>query len=137
MENNQKYEYTYAAPTESERKTAEEIRRRYQPKSEQDSSILRLKKLDGKVRSIPMAIALSLGIIGTLIFGGGMAIVLEKLFAQYLLIGVTLSAVGIFPIAFAYPVYCKLTKTYKEKYGGEILRISEEILRKEQDENAL
>ncbi|MBQ7770731.1 MAG: dihydropteridine reductase [Clostridia bacterium] len=128
MDNNEKYEYTYTAPTESERKTVEEIRCRYQSKERADTSFMRLKKLDGKVRSMPMMIGLSLGIIGTLLFGSGMAIVLEKLFAHYLLVGVTLSVVGLVPIALAYPTYCKVSKKYKEKYGDEILKLSDEIL---------
>ncbi len=128
MDNNQKYEYTYTAPTESERKTTEEIRLRYQPKEKTDTPFARLKKLDDKVRSIPMMIGLTLGVIGTLMFGGGMAIVLEKLCAHYLLVGVLLSAVGLIPIAFAYPAYCKIAKKYKDKYGAEILQLSEEIL---------
>ena len=128
MDNNQRYEYTYTAPTESERKTTEEIRSRYQPKEKTETSFERLKKLDGKVRSIPMIIALTLGIVGTLIFGGGMAIVLEKLCKHYLFIGVALSAVGLVPISFAYPAYCKAAKKCKDKYGEEILKLSDEIL---------
>lgn len=128
MENNQKYEYTYTAPTEAERKTTEEIRRRYQPRKHTETSFARLQKLDQKVRSIPMMIGLTLGIIGTLIFGGGMAIVLEKLCAHYLLVGVALSAVGLLPISFAYPAYCKAAKKCKDKYGAEILKLSDEIL---------
>lgn len=128
MENNEKYEYTYSAPTEAERKTAEEIRRRYCPIEKKETQIVRLKKLDERVRSIPMMVGLTLGIIGTLIFGGGMAIVLEKLCKYYLLVGASLSAVGLIPIALAYPVYCKVAKKCKNKYGHEILRLSEEIL---------
>lgn len=134
MSENNKFEYTYTAPTESERKTAEEIRRRYQPRECCETSLARLKRLDSKVRSIPMMIGLTLGVIGTLMFGGGMAIVLEQLFAHYLLIGVCISSVGILPIALAYPVYGKVSKVCKEKYGAEILRLSEEILNEEKSE---
>ena len=134
MNENNKFEYTYTAPTESERKTAEEIRRRYQPRECCETNLTRLKKLDSKVRSIPMMVGLTLGVIGTLMFGGGMAIVLERLFAHYLLIGVCVSAVGILPIALAYPVYGKVSKACKEKYGAEILRLSEEILNREKSE---
>ena len=133
MDNNKPYEYTYTAPTESERKVAEDIRRRYQPTEKKDTAFMQLKKLDQKARSVPMIVALSLGILGTLLFGGGMAIVLEKLLSHYLLVGISLSVVGLAPILSAYPTYCKLSKKYKDKYGGEIIRLSDEVLNESEE----
>jgi hypothetical protein len=42
--------------------------------------------------------------------------------------GIVLMAVGSIPIALAYPVYKKVLKKYKNRYGEEIIKLSEELL---------
>ena len=42
--------------------------------------------------------------------------------------GIALAALGIVPIALAYPVFNRLLRRGKKKYGAEILRLSEELL---------
>ena len=122
-----KFEYTYAAPTERERKEAEEIRKRYSSDEGEEcgDKLERLKRLDEKAKRPPMIWALSLGIVGTIIFGGGMAMALEM--GQYVW-GTLVSVVGLAPVIAAYPVHRKLLKKYKDKYAEEILRLSDEIL---------
>lgn len=120
-----KFEYTYAAPTESERKTIERIRKNYLPQEKHESDLDRLKALDGKVQNPPMAFALSFGVVGTLVFGLGLTLILEfgKLF-----FGAVLSVVGVVPVALAYPVYRFVLKAQKKKYAAEILALSEKLL---------
>lgn len=124
---NDRFEYTYAAPTKDERKEVEEIRK-YYATSEMEDKLTRLRKLDDKAKMPPMLWSLSLGIIGTLIFGGGMSMVMLLSQWYFILCGVLLALVGLGPIAFAYPMYKKVSKKCKDKYGEEILRLSEEIL---------
>lgn len=127
-----RFEYTYAAPTKDERKEVEEIRK-YYSNSETEDKLTRLRRLDEKAKTPPMLWSLSLGIVGTLIFGGGMSMVMLLDAWYWIVLGIVLALIGILPIALAYPVYKKVTKKCKEKYGAEILRLSEEILSEGQE----
>ncbi len=118
-----KFIYTYRAPTEEERKEIASIRRQYAPKT--DSKLERLRKLHRKTTSLATALSLVLGVIGLLLFGLGLAMILEW---DLLVWGILVAAVGGVPTSFAYPLYRSLYRKYKEKYGEEILRLSEELL---------
>ena len=67
-----KFEYKYTALNEKEKKEVENIRNQYLEQEKEISNIDRLKKLDSKVKNIPTAVALSVGIVSTLIFGLGL-----------------------------------------------------------------
>lgn len=127
MENDQnKFEYTYSAPTERERREILSIRRQYEDETETTSGKMkRLRRLDSLVRQRCIAYALSVGVIGCLIFGMGLTSILE--FAVWAL-GVPLCVVGAIVMALAYPLHSFVRKRYKAKYGEEILRLSEELL---------
>ena len=127
MQENNAFEYTYTALTEAERKRAQSIRERYQTQEQSSATdkVARLQELDKKVKYPPMVLAWIMGVVGTLIFGGGLALVLEL---DMFLWGVILAAVGIIPVALAYPVYRLIHEKRKAKYREEILRLSNEIL---------
>lgn len=125
MKDNEKFNFTYSAPTKSEREEIEDIRKNYLPKAKEDSKLIRLKKLDGMVKDIPMALSLSVGIIGTLIFGLGLTMILEW---KIIVFGVIVSILGIIPVALAYFVYKKILYKLTEKHREEILKLSEELL---------
>lgn len=118
------FEYTYVAPTQAERKQIERIRESYLPKEE--NAFTRLQNLDKKVQTPPMITALTLGIIGTLIFGLGLTFILEW---NGLMVGTALSALGLVPILLAYPLYRAVLKRQKKKYAKEILELSEKLLK--------
>jgi len=120
---NEKFTYTYTAPTENERKEIERIRNKYAPKDQ--TTVEKLKTLDKTVHLRPTVWGLTLGTIGTLIFGTGLAFILEW---QMLLWGCIISAVGVIPVALAYPVYKRLLDKNKNKYADEILALSEQLL---------
>ena len=124
MNDNDKFHYTYSAPTEEERKEIKRLRSQYLP-APQEGALTRLKRLDKKARTIPTAISLTLGVVGTLIFGLGLSLILE--FAQ-LLFGTLISVVGLVPLLVAYPVYNAVKAKCKKKYGEEILSLSETLL---------
>ena len=123
---NNTFEYTYSAPTEKEKKMIQNIRRQYSDEATTgEDKIARVKYLDGKVKNTPLIWALSLGIIGVLIFGTGMTLVLE--WRQWLW-GIIVGAVGCIPMLLSYPIHRALLKRGKKKHGEEILRLTEEIL---------
>ena len=122
---NNQFNYRYAAPTEEERKEIASIRRQYEPQDKQETKLEKLRRLDGLVKSVPTVWALVLGVVGTLLFGTGLAMILEW---NIWLWGVVFMAIGSIPMALAYPVYKVVLKKYKNRYGEEILRLSEELL---------
>lgn len=125
MENNDKFTYTYSAPTEAERREIESIRRQYVAEDREVSKADRLRSLHSAVVGKATAVSLALGVVGMLVFGGGMALALEF---DMLLLGIVLAIIGSIPIALAYPIYKRLYASGKRKYGDEIMRLSEELL---------
>ena len=128
MSNDNRFEYTYSAPTELERKQIEQIRSKYAPKNNNDCSIETLKALDRKIHSTATMVALIFGILGCLTFGLGLAMILEW---NLLTWGIVLMAIGCVPMALAYPAYTTSLKRGKQKYGERILQISNQLLNKE------
>lgn len=123
-----KFEYKYSAPTQEERKEIESIRNQYLPKDEKSQKLERLRYLDNKVTSLPVAVSISFGVIGTLIFGTGMCFFLE--WVNLWFIGIPFSIVGMLIIILAYPIYNKLLNKLKNKYKDEIISISNELMNK-------
>lgn len=121
-----KFDYTYKAINESQRKEVEYIKRQYQPDPQIDN-FEKLRKLHNKVNGNAMVAGLVCGVVGILLFGGGLALVLE--FAKIAL-GIVLCVLGVIPIALAYPLYKKVLARGKAKYGDEILALSEQLLGK-------
>lgn len=121
-----KFEFTYSAPTENERREIEEIRKQYQSiKSQTNPKFIRLQKLDRKVKDIPTVVSLILGFVGFAMFGLGFAMILEW---NIMVWGIILSIVGSFPLGIAYFAYLKISNHLKNKYSDEILKLSEELL---------
>ncbi len=130
MKDNQ-FRYKYTAPTEEERKEIDSIRKQYCPQEKTESKLERLRRLDSLVKNTATVTALILGVVGCLIFGLGLAMVLEW---KLLVWGVVLCIVGGVPMAISYPVYAHVLKKYKERYGDEILKLSEELLNEQPEE---
>ena len=120
-----KYSYTYSAPTEAEKKEIDSIRRQYEPKSEKETKLNRLRRLDSSVKNPPQIVALILGIIGLLIFGLGFTTVLEW---GHTLLGIIIAVFGIVPMALALPAYKKIYAKQKAKHSEEILKLTKELL---------
>ena len=128
QEEKQGFEFSYSAPTEDERREVESIKRGYLSKTEKESKLEKIRALDNKVKRMPTTVALTLGIIGTLIFGLGMTCVLEW---GRVGLGVALGLVGGIVALIAYPIYKCVHNSNKAKYGEEILKLAEEILKKD------
>lgn len=127
MDDKRKFEYTYAAPTESERKMAQDIRDRYEaasPAAPKDK-LAQLQELDQKAKRAPKLFLLIFGIGSVLLFGTGLSLVLEL---DRFTLGVALSGFGIACVAITYPLYRCIAKRQRDKYKAEIVRLSDEIL---------
>ena len=112
---------TYSA---EDQKELDAIRSKYLPKKKQQPSNLeQIKKLDAKVESKAMIAGLSVGIISTLIMGGGMSLVLTL---GQPVIGILVGVIGLAGMLAAWPLYQKVLKKEREKAAPEILRLSEE-----------
>ena len=120
-----RFEYSYSAPTEEERREIQYIMKSYQPKEKTRGKLEELRALDAKVKRLPLVLALTLGIAGCLIFGGGMAMALELGMLGW---GTAASLAGAAVMATAYPTHKTLLAKNKSKYRDEILALSAELL---------
>lgn len=125
MDNNHKnsFEYTYSAPQQAEIKR---IRQKYLPKEENKMEMLR--RLDKTATRKGTAVSLAVGIIGTLLLGGGMSCAMVGSEAMFIP-GIILGAVGIVGVCLAYPLYGRVTKAEREKIAPEIIRLTDELLK--------
>ena len=125
-----KFEYKYTAPTMEERKEIDSIRRQYLPTDKSMTKMDRLRYLDRKVKGISQAVSISFGVIGLLMFGTGMTFFLE--WVNYWYIGIPFALIGCILMSLSYLVYVKLLTKLKNKYGKEIIELSNELLNEEE-----
>ena len=119
------FNFKYTAPSQEERKEIDSIRRQYAPQEKTETKLERLRRLDGLVKNTAIIWSLVLGVVGTLVLGLGLTMILEWNIWVW---GIMLIIIGSVPMAIAYPVYNAVLKKYKNRYGQEILRLSEELL---------
>lgn len=124
------FKYEYSAPTDSERKEIISIRNEYVSASGGTSVVERLRVMHRRAKSLPRAISIIIGVIGTLVFGAGMAMFLEW---NYTVSGVIVGVIGFLIAVLAYPIFKLLTKLMKNKYGNKIIELSNEILGESED----
>lgn len=122
------FEYKYSARDESERREIERIKNAYAPKDERQQKVEKLKRLNEKARRPAIITALTLGIAGTLIFGFGMCLCLVW---DEFVWGICAGVLGILLLGITPPLHSRLLKRGAEKYGGEILKLSDELLKEE------
>ena len=125
MNNENDFEYSYEALSAEERKEVESIKSFYQEHLGL-SKVQKLKQMHSKVKNLPQIIALTIGIIGILIFGLGLTMLLEW---RLILWGCLVSVVGTIIMLTVYLVYLKITKFLKAKYSKKIIELSDEILK--------
>ena len=122
MENNkERFEYTYSAEQQAE---IEKIKSKYLPK--EDDKLEQLRKLDASVTKKGTVIGLIMGIVGCLIFGGGMSLVLVG-GMDWLLPSIVLGTIGVVAMVFAYPIYKKITEQERARIAPQILALTEEL----------
>ncbi len=125
MNDSDKFSYTYSAPTEEERREIEDIRRAYAPATESEDKLTQIRTLNERATRPARIAALTLGIGGILLFGLGMSMTLAwELIAG----GIVVAVIGMIATIVAKPVRRVLLKLGKQKYGAEILRLTDELL---------
>ena len=128
MENKEGFRFTYSAAQQQE---IENIRKKYLPQTEDKMEQLR------RLHAIPtrkaQGVALTVGILGTLIMGIGMSLVMTEIGALLgslaMVIGIAVGVVGIVLVALAYPLYNRVLKTQREKIAPQILQLSDQLLK--------
>lgn len=135
MENNnekQAFRYTYSAGEQAELK---QLREKYAPTTEAEDKLTRLRRLDAGVTRRAQTVALSLGILGTLIFGAGMSLCMTDIGSALLtqgmcmVLGVIAGAVGAALMGAAYPAYNGMLRRGKRRVAPEILRLTDELMK--------
>lgn len=117
----QKFNYTYSA---AEAREIEEIRKKYVSEESPKTAFEQIKELDRQAEHPGTVTSLSMGIIGTLIFGAGMSLVMVWGSTRFTL-GVIVGIVGIIIAAAAYPVYHVVTEKQRKKIAPLILKLTE------------
>ena len=126
---NTTFTYTYSSERNRE---VESIRKKYVP--HEVSKLERLKKLDNKVQSAGIVEALCVGTAGALLFGIGMCFFLDvfsgaKIFAALYMI------LGVLVMIPAFPIFKYISKKKKASLTPEILRLSDEIINAEKNQD--
>ena len=136
MDNNQEkngFSYTYSAKEQAELK---KIREKYSPVSDVEDKMTRLRRLDASVTKSAQAIAIILGVIGSLILGIGMSLcmtefgkVLGSFSDHSMMIGILIGLLGGVIASLAYPIYNAIVKVKRKKIAPEIIRLTDELMK--------
>ena len=106
---------------------AESIAKDYMPK--ETNKIRQLKKLDNRAKMPAFVTALTVGIIGALIFGTGMCFALGQFGSGIgnMIIGIIIGIIGVIICILNLSIYKKLLEKGKEKYSYEIIELAKQI----------
>lgn len=117
------FTYTYSSKQQEEIK---KIRQKYMPHEE--SKMDQLRKLDQSASQKGTVVSLAIGILSTLIFGVGLCCTM--VWKEYFISGIFIGIIGMIGMAMSYPIYQAITSKQRKKLAPEILRLSEELLKK-------
>jgi hypothetical protein len=111
---------------------AQKIRTQYMEK--QSTELDALRALDAKVKRPATVFGYVFGSISAIIMGAGMSLVMTDIgaaigLASTLIPGIAIGVVGLAMSLLTYPIYKGILNSRKRKYGGEILRLSDKIMR--------
>lgn len=108
-----------------ELRMVESIREEYTEKKK--SRVNELVEMDRKVKRPAEIFAYTFGTVGSLVLGTGMCLAM-KVIGNLMIPGIIIGLAGIAMVTANYFLYQKILKGRKEKYGKEILALSNEIL---------
>lgn len=117
------FSYKYSAKEQNEIK---KIREKYAPAGE--DKMAQLRRLDKSVTKKGTLWALVVGILGTIVVGGGMSMCMVGP-EEYFILGIVLGVIGMIPIILAHPLYARITKKEREKIAPEIIRLTDELMK--------
>lgn len=93
-----------------------------------------LKQLDKRVKAPAKAFAYIFGSLGAIIMGGGMSLIMTDIgdvlgLAEPMVPGVIIGIVGLLMAVVDYPIYKKLLDGRRKKYAGQIIALSDKIVK--------
>lgn len=93
-----------------------------------------LKELDRKVKKPAIVFSYTFGSIAALIMGSGMSLIMTDIgetlgISQPMLPGVIIGGIGLLMAILNYPIYKRLLNRRRQKYGDQIIALSEKILK--------
>ena len=118
----------------AEKKYVENISRQYMPKDEHQTKIERLHSLDRKVRRPAEIFAYVFGAVGTLVLGTGMCLAMRVIFDS-VAAGVMTGVLGIAMVSANYFIYRAILARRRRKYSEQIIKLGNELLNKEEEDN--
>ena len=125
-EKKESFTYTYSA---CEQEEIRKIREKYAPPTKEETSMEKLRRLDGSATKGATVVSLIVGIISALLFGVGMCCTMVPGWEQYFIPGVAVGVVGIIGVLAAYPIYSHMVRRKREKLAPEIMRLSDELMK--------
>lgn len=127
MDKKETFQMTYSAQQQEE---IQEIRKKYLP--QEPDKMEKIRVLDASVSTKAMAVALTVGIGGTLLLGVGMSIVMSDFGALLgtlaVPLGIGIGLAGLVTLSTAYPLYLRTLKKQRKKVAPEILKLTEELM---------
>ena len=111
----------------------QEIRTQYTAKSNEESNLDALRKLDAKAKRPANVFGYVFGSIGAIIMGAGMSLVMTDIGAMLgisntMPLGIAIGIVGMVMTIVNYPIYKAILTSGKKKYADRILSLSEKIV---------
>ena len=112
---------------------AQKIRTQYVEKESTELDALR--ELDAKVKRPANVFGYTFGSISAIVMGAGMSLVMTDIGAAIgitgaLVLGILVGTLGLGMALLTYPMYKRILNSRKEKYGAEILALSDKIMNK-------
>ena len=86
-----------------------------------------LKELDERVKRPAEIFAFTFGTVGSLVLGTGMCLAM-KVIGNSMALGICIGVVGLGLVIATYPIYKAILKKRKQKYGKQIVELSNELL---------
>ena len=117
------FSYNYSTERQEEVKS---IRQRYAPREE--SKMDQLRNLDKSTKNPGTVVSLSIGIVSSLLFGAGMACVMEWP-TELFITGLALGVAGMVGMILSYPIYATITKKRRKKLAPQIIELSDELMK--------
>ena len=116
-----------------ERFMAQKIRTQYMEKT--PSELDALRELDSKVKRPANVFAYVFGSVSAIIMGSGMSLVMTDIgatvgIASAFVPGIAIGALGLGMALLTYPMYKGILESRKNKYGAEIIALSDKIMNK-------
>lgn len=121
--NNETFQYNYSAKEQEE---ILQIRKKYMPAKE--DKMTQLRKLDNKVNEKATIWSIIIGIVGSLILGGGMSMCMVA-GGIWFVPGILIGIIGMAVLGAAYPIYNHVLKKEREKAAPEIMRLTDELMK--------